>query len=466
MENIDQIVLAKFKATVIKYGLIRKGDSVLIACSGGPDSVSLVHLILRIKAEYNLKIKIIHFQHRLRGRDSERDELFVRRWVKELGEQLLVKQLNVSGYARKTGTGIEQAGRELRYRWLEKISSKGIFNRVALGHTLDDQAETVIGNLLRGTGSLGLAGIPPIRSLTENSKIIRPLLFIKRKEIEKYLKFNELSFRRDKTNIQLIFRRNRIRHRLLPLLEKYNLRIKEHLSHLADISFEENSFWMKKVEKAFPKVITKLNHQTAIDLSKLIRYNRILQVKLLQCFFGEKIDFLHLRAIRDLIEDKKASGAVALPGGWARKEYRFLFFISGKRGINRAVYPLVIPGDNRFPELRITLQSRVDNRPKSFRFKKDKNWAYFDWEKLEKERFFLRFRQPGDRFQPFGVVGSKKLKKFFIDQKIPHQQRDEIPLLVTEQDILWVVGRRSSGKFKVKPDTKKVLEIAVKNQIG
>ncbi len=470
MINIDKLVLVKFKEAITRYNLLKNGDCVLIACSGGPDSVCLTHLFCRIKKEYGLAIKIIHFQHGLRGKKSLKDEQFVRHWVKDLGEQLIVKKIDVYGYARKKKMGIEQAARELRYYWLEKYSQQVGFNRVSLGHSQDDQAETVIGNLIRGTGMLGLAGIPPIRKLGKsNIDLVRPLLSIRRKEIEQYLKFNQLSFRLDETNRQMVFRRNRIRHELLPLLERYNPRIRESMAHLAEILYEENLYWDKKTAAFYPKIVAQYKNQTAIDLSKLLQYNNLFQMKLLQCFLSGETGFNQWQAVQRLTADRQGCGEVALPGKQLRKESGFLFFapenLRKKRTI-KTVCQVSIPGTVRYSKLGIIIRFRIFSRPERFCYHRDKNYAYFDWAKLKEKKIHLRFRRAGDWFYPFGMKGRKKVKDFFIDLKLPQEQRNEIPILAAADDILWVVGYRSSEKFKVTAESKQILEAVVKYKAG
>ncbi|MFH1259737.1 MAG: tRNA lysidine(34) synthetase TilS [Elusimicrobiota bacterium] len=466
MNNLEQSVLTKFKETITRYRMLKKGDCVLIGCSGGPDSVCLTHLFWRIKKEYGLRLKIIHFQHGLRGKNSLQDEEFVRRWVKELGEQLVVKKIDVYGYARKNKMGIEQAARELRYQWMETYARRFGFQRVSLGHNLGDQAETVMGNLIRGTGTLGLAGIPPIRKLGNSDvELIRPLLYLRRKEIERYLKISQLSFRFDETNRHTVFRRNRIRRELLPLLAEYNPRIRESLSHLAGILYEENLYWDKRIAALYPKIAARYKNQTAIDLSKLLRYNSFLQTKLLQRFLPGETGFTHWQAVQRLIARREGSGEVALPGKRLRKEYRFLFFAPDnlrKKIASKAVFPVKIPGTIRCSEPGIVLKSRIFRRSKKFRYQRDKNQAYFDWAKLARKKIYLRFRRKGDWFYPFGMKGRKKLKDFFIDLKLPREQRNKIPILATAGDILWVAGYRSSEKFKVTAETKQILEMVVK----
>lgn len=214
-------------------GLIRPGDRILAAVSGGPDSVCLAHFLHRLSRRRNIHVRLMHLRHGLRGKEADRDARCVESLGKKLGLPVVSRALPVSGFARRSRRGIEAAGRALRYRALLREARKQGCRKVATGHQMDDQAETLILNLLRGTRAKGLAGIPAIRPLGKGVRVIRPLLALSREEVLEYLSYHRLSYRLDKTNRSLRFTRNWVRRRVLPLLETKNPRIREHLAAVA-----------------------------------------------------------------------------------------------------------------------------------------------------------------------------------------------------------------------------------------
>lgn len=215
--------------------LVQAGDNILIAVSGGPDSVCLAHHLSRLAGKRRLRLKLVHFHHGLRGREAERDAESVRRLAQRLGLPFIQRRLNVERAAKEEGRSLEDAGRALRYRELARLAVSGGFDKVATGHQLDDQAETVLLHLLRGTKANGLGGIPPKRPLkgAPGVAVVRPLLALSRKEVLDYLRAHQLPYRSDKSNRSQMFTRNWIRSRVVPLLAKKNPRIQEHLSALA-----------------------------------------------------------------------------------------------------------------------------------------------------------------------------------------------------------------------------------------
>lgn len=324
------MVLEKVQNTIKRYNLIEKRDSVLIAISGGADSVCLTYILWQLKKKYGLELRLIHFRHGLRSKKREdKEEKLIKNLAKGLRLPLTVRKINVSEYAKKNKLSIEEAGRNLRYRYLIDYAIKNDFDKIATGHSLDDQAETVLFNLLRGSGLPGLRGIPIIRQ-QKGIGIVRPLLGISRKEILKYLEGNNLPFSVDETNISFSYTRNRIRHELLPLLEKYNPRVKEHLAHLAEIVREEEIKQEEKVKKIIPRLITRKGEKIILDLKKFLCYNEISQDRIIDYLlesWGRK-SFVHFTSLKELIAERKTGKSIDLGRGWRaeKKDDKIYFF--------------------------------------------------------------------------------------------------------------------------------------------
>ena len=312
------MMLEKVQKTIRRHNLLKKGDSVLIAISGGADSVCLTYILWQLKKKYGLDIRLIHFRHGLRSKKREdKEEKLIRNLAKGFGLPLRVKKINVSEYAKKNKLTVEEAGRNLRYQSLIDSAIKNNFDKIATGHNLDDQAETVLFNLLRGSGLPGLRGIPVIRQ-EKGVGIIRPLLGISRKEILQYAEERNLPFSVDETNISFSYTRNRIRYELLPLLEKYNPRIKEHLAHLAEIVREEEVKKEEKVKKIIPRLIIHRGKKIILDLKKFLCYNEISQDRIIDYLlesWGRK-SFVHFTALKELITEKKTGKSIDLGRGW------------------------------------------------------------------------------------------------------------------------------------------------------
>jgi tRNA(Ile)-lysidine synthase len=242
------MLLSKVRRAITRHGLLEQGDKVLVACSGGADSTALLTALLELSGEYKLRLAVAHFNHGLR-RAANEDERFVVRLAHELGLPVYVRREDIRAFAAKHGRNIEEAGRERRYKFLRETARRVGACRIATGHTLADQAETVLMRILRGTGPTGLGGIAPLI----DGWIIRPLIEVERREVEAYLRVRKIRHREDESNRNLLLKRNRVRHRLIPYIERtFEPRIVEHLGTLAEICREEEHVWdgLVKAEEA------------------------------------------------------------------------------------------------------------------------------------------------------------------------------------------------------------------------
>ncbi|MCK4802209.1 tRNA lysidine(34) synthetase TilS [bacterium] len=455
------MVFPKVKKIIERYNMFSPGDRVLVGVSGGPDSVCLLHILNRCRKEMALSLHIVHINHGIRKRESKREEKFVSHLAGRMSLPITVKSLDVPSYARKKRLTIEEAARDMRYSVFEQLAGKLNAKKIALGHTASDQVETVLMHLLRGSGPQGLSGIPPVRKLGSTA-IVRPLIEVNREEILNYLKKNNLTFCLDSSNRKTEYFRNKVRLKLLPLLRKnYNENIDGALLRLSEILKEENAYWERVVERVLGKVVSWEAEKILIDFKKFLRYNVIVQRRVLYRLFGGIVSLSQIEAIRNLAQKSSQGKRIYLGRRFSvRKEGNLLIFSSSpERRFKKFNYPLRVPGKNEIEGLNLTLNTRiVDFYPVS---EKETNTAYFDVDKINFKKLLLRNRREGDRFRPFGLRGTKKLSDFFIDRKIPRRLRDRVPLLVEGEDILWVVGIRRADKARITEDTKKILEVRV-----
>jgi len=290
----------KFKKSVENNGLVKARDRVLIGVSGGPDSMTLLHLFWRLKKTVPLEILPVYLDHGLR-RQSAREAEMVAAWGKKLGVPALVGKIPVRDFARSRKISLETAGRELRYRMFFYLAKEHRCNKIATGHTSNDNAETVLMWLIRGTGTSGLGGIPMVRAAERGTSIIRPMLDITRDEIMAYIRRQKLAFCTDASNRSADFTRNRIRRQLIPLLKRYNPRIVEHLFGLSRIISTENDFLHRRVQAAIRRSAAIKKNRIAVDLKRFFRYNRVIQPRILKEVMPEKRSAAHIERLREWI---------------------------------------------------------------------------------------------------------------------------------------------------------------------
>ncbi len=452
--------------------MLGKRDKVLVAFSGGPDSSLLLLLLTELKRKYSISLCAGHINHILRGKESLADEKQAQKLCKELKVPCKIARKNVKKL-KKRGESIEEAARRIRYEALEEIARGFGANKIALGHNINDQIETILFRIIRGTGEDGLGGIPPVRSLNPDIKIIRPLIEIGRREIEEYLKSKNIKPRVDSSNFDMKFSRNRIRHELIPYLEKYNPQIKDSLLRISQISRENSEYIGQDTRKILKCISAHLPDAIKIDLNKLLVYPKFLRNHILReaikKFTGEphNLNYSNLEEIEKIIDSRKANLVLYLPYGVKIiKEYGSLFIRKGKTTIspNRDSYYYVFEGQGEFniPEIKkiihIDCLSKKDKSSLKF---DDSSQIYLDADKI-KFPLILRTRKGGDRFYPFGMKKEKKLKDFFIDEKIPLKERDRIPILVTKAGkILWIVGYRRSNLGVITKETSQIIRITL-----
>ncbi len=461
-------ILRKFENAIIRFNMLKKGDLVIVACSGGPDSVALLYLLNHVRKKYDLKLAVAHINHKLRGKESEEDERFVKRLARDLGLDFYAKSFEVGSIAKKKKLSIEEAAREVRYDYLNSLARRIKADRIALGHNADDQAETVLMRLIRGAGGLGLSGMPVVKG-----KLIRPLLEVKRKDIEKFLRDEEFGFRIDSTNLRKDYLRNRIRLEFLPYLRrKYNPKIVDILNRTASILSAQEDYLKNQTLKEFKRVAKEEKEKISLDLDKLFSYDIFLQREMLRLAIDRlqggifKTGFSQVERILSLAQKRKAGTRVFL-------NIDLLAEVSAK-GLNlykvkeaKKDQFIAFPGITESERFGIRLDSEIINR-KNLRekpYSKDEMTVFLDWDKL-KPPFILRNPQRGDRFKPLGMKGTKSLKDLLTDLKVPRYERERTLVLTSKNRIAWVLGHRIADQFKVQKKTRQVLKIKALSNIS
>jgi tRNA(Ile)-lysidine synthase len=439
--------------TVGKYGMLARGDGVLAAVSGGPDSVALLHALCSLKNHFALRLEVAHAEHGIRGAESRADARFVAALADRLGIPFHLKELALGGNGN-----LEAAAREERYSFLTDTARTRGLEKIATGHTLDDQAETVLMRLFRGSGRSGIGAIAPV-SRRGAATVIRPLIESSRAEIEAYLAEAGLEYRIDRTNSDPALLRNWLRLDMLPRLkEKIDPAVAARLARLAEIVRGEDEVLNRLArERMLVDEANELLREPLLAEPEAMR-RRIVRLWLEQVRGSlKRVGFDHVEAILDLIAAGPPQGRVAIPGGVeVVRRYEKLAIEGKSRGPAVSYCYTVAPGDSLdIPEAEMTISTAVQP---STALPETPFDAVFDMTALPDKLTVRNFR-PGDRFQPLGLAGHKKLKELFIDKKVPAEARRTVPLLLAGNEILWIAGYGRSRLAAVTPATRRVLAV-------
>src|SRR3990172_2243910 len=468
-------LIQKVRGTFARYHMLKQGDTVLVGVSAGPDSVCLLYLLKELQQEYSLSLHIAHLHHGFRGSEADEDVRFVRAIGKCLGIPVYAEHADIPAYLKKTGLSKQAGARKVRYEFFSKAAEETGAGRIALGHTADDQVETLLMRLLKGAGPHGLSGIPPVRD-----KIIRPLIELTREEVIGFLSEKGIRYRIDSSNLSKVYLRNKIRLDLLPYLAKeYNPNIMDTLMRNLTILRDEDTFLDESIQRLYPEmIISRTEESIVLDAARLASLVPPVQRRILrhavESIAGEEAGALSFRHIEDSLAllEKDKTGEVHLPHDLrVRREGETLGVFLRPRTIHTPpyTYDIAIPGDTPIPEAGMTISAVIldgpsyDKGDKGFEGK-DRYRAYFDMDKFSLP-LVVRSRRAGDHFYPRGMGGKrKKIKEYFIDLKILRKDREIIPVLASAEDILWIVGHRTDERFKVTPAAEKILQVtAFKN---
>ena len=475
-------MLRRFGEEVRRHRLIQPGQVVVVAVSGGADSVALLHLFdeLRKAPEWPLRLVVAHLNHGLRGVESDADAQFVSQIAHKLGVDCVVACRDVAAIASANGLGIEEASRNERYAFFERVCLQHKATVVAVAHHADDQAETVLHRVLRGTGLRGLAGMAICRPLSRQStiKLIRPLLHVTRSALLDYLASRDIPFREDQSNADYELMRNRIRHVVLPLLEQQvNPQARRALLQLAEQArWFEHSFH-KTVLRTFDSVlIFRTDNSVVFNAISLARKSRLLQTGVVREAYarlgaGEaELGFNHLVAVATLLDDPASGKAIQLPCDVvAEKRYEHLILARvAPATISSEIEQtlLRVPGRTVVPSRSIEIWSERSSIRESAQpiLRDSGRWAdeYLNWDAI-RPPLMVRARRPGDRFFPLGSPGSKKVSDYLTDAKIPPAERQDVVLVSDQLGIIWVVGQRIDDRVKLTGETQHVLHLAARD---
>jgi tRNA(Ile)-lysidine synthase len=454
-----------------QHHLVSGGEKLLVAVSGGPDSVCLLHILVKLQEELKTKLHVAHLNHQLRGAESEADADYVSDLARQCGIPATIERRDVKGYQKQQRLSLEEAAREVRYRFLTEVARAIGAERVAVGHTMDDHIETILMHLIRGTGTRGLRGLQPYtewKSERGNLIVIRPLLEVSHQQTEDHCHHYRLAPRLDASNLSLSPLRNRIRHQLLPLLQSYNPRIAEALLRTASIASDDIDFVDRETSRLEDRIAQQEGKTVILDRKRFDRLPSTLKRYLLRAavekLLGSAKD-IEMRHIEEMIAalTKPAGKRLSLPGGLIFSlGYDQYQLVSGLADLVtlpslEGEVQLNIPGQTLLPGWRIEA-SIVDQKQMT---EKDDFTAYSDLGKTG-NKLLVRPRRRGDRFQPLGLSQPKKVGEFMIDAKIPQAWRDKIPIVCSPEQIVWVVGWRIDDRVKITDNTEQVLRLEFK----
>ncbi|NLY43777.1 MAG: tRNA lysidine(34) synthetase TilS [Clostridiaceae bacterium] len=456
-------VIDTVRNTILKYNMFEKGDGVVVGVSGGPDSVCLLHVLHRLAHEFSLRLYAAHVNHCLRGDEAYRDADYVREFCSTLSIPLFIKEVDIRLISKQKSISEEVAGRKERYKFFFEVAQRVNASKIAVAHNRDDQAETLLMRLLRGTGLEGLAGIPPVRE----DGVVRPLLETEREQVEQYCSDNHLNPRIDHTNQQSIYTRNKIRLELIPYLKReYNPSFIKTAAQTADLLREDISFMNSYVENIMKGQVKVKGGEVSIPVDFLLSQHTAIQRRVLRkavfLLKGDivNIEYKHIESILQMIREKGTGKMLDLPAGLRICQAYGYIYLFSKNNMESTPfnYPLIINGETYIRELGMKVVTWVVEKEELKKIKLDRFTKAFDYNVINKE-IYIRNRVAGDRFSPYGMKGTKKLKDFFIDMKIPITERDKIPLVTAGEEIIWVVGYRTGNGYRITDATTRVLII-------
>ena len=441
--------------------LIDKDDKVLVALSGGADSVFLLSFLIKFKKRFRIEVAAFHLNHKLRGKTAKEDEKFCIDICSKNKIELVNVARDVKTYAKRMKVSIEEAGREIRYTELHKAAAKTGSTKIATAHNASDNVETIMLNFIKGAGIRGLTGIPIRRN-----NIIRPILCLSSDEIRKYLKANKVPFRVDESNRNSDYERNFLRNEIIPKLkQKLNPRLEEKVSNTSKIISEIDSFIQKQLEKISIQAVKFDGNTLRINSNAVLKFD----VSLLSIFLksvieknlGIELASENIFALVDLLYSQSGKSIQLKDNITASKERNELIIGRKSSALMQKAIRKIKAGQTLKVDGKIISISKVSR--KMFKFTQDKSVEFVSGDTL-KDSFEIRKWKAGDKFQPIGMKGTKKISDFLSDEKISSLEKKERLVLTNSGRIVWVIGLRIDERFKVTTETKKILKLTIANK--
>lgn len=454
MKATEQKVLRFIKDN----NLISDGDKILIALSGGPDSVFLLHFLNKFKRKFKIELGAVHINHLLRGDNSDRDELFCKTICDELSFPFYSFQANVKSFAKQNGYSLEVAGRKIRYKYFEQIATSKKFSKIATAHNADDNAETVLINIIKGTGVKGIAGIP-----IQRNKIIRPILCLTKYEILEYLNKNKFEYRIDESNLSNDYERNYLRNDIIPLIQKrINPSFTETLLN-SSINFQRlNLFLVKILDELKSKVEISTNKFISLPENLIYNADEFVIHQLIKNLVDE--NFKVQAGSNDLkkilsLKNKQTGKSEELSNNLLVLKDHDRIIITQNKSVQKSFAKQIQIGETiQINKKSLTIEEIPKNKIK---MEKNRNIEFISADKI-KGSLLVRNWKSGDKFYPIGMSGTKKLSDYLNDVKISSVEKKNQLVLLSGNKIIWVIGQRLDERFKITPKTKRVLKLCLK----
>lgn len=465
------MLTGRVRRTINHYKMLQRNDRVAVAVSGGPDSVALLRVLDSLKEVYGISLFVAHLNHGLRAEEAAADEAFVKSLAQELGLEHISRFVKVQAYADQEGLNLEEAGRIVRYEFLQNAARIKSATKIALGHTLNDQAETVIMRFIRGSGLDGLSSIRPIVTVSDHLQVIRPLIECSRDDVLEFLREGAFNYRMDRSNQDLRFDRNRVRAELIPYLAKhFNPNIVETLARYATLSGEDSALLNDLAKKAADRLLKTKGTDYHLEIGPLLEHPRAIQRRIIRAALKQirgdlrRVRFSQVESILRLMRPGMSGKEVGLPTGLkvVREFSELIFVISSRRDSPAFLYKLPIPGSIEIREACCRFEATIVEKPcGSSESEESARCAAFDPGVLANP-LIIRNRLPGDRY-PINDYESKKIKDIMIEGKIPKSLRQKIPLVVSDSKIIWIPGFPVATIYKPKGDTQRYVVIRMKD---
>lgn len=446
--------------TIIKYNMLSSGDTVVVGVSGGADSIALLLTLYELSSDIGFDIVAVHINHSLRGKDADSDQAFVEGFCRNRNIACTTFVYDVCGFAKEKGLTCEEAGRILRYQSFEKVAARYSKAKIATAHHLNDNCETVLHNILRGSGTTGLAGIHPVRGI-----YIRPLIETSRVEIEDYLRSGNIRWCTDLTNNEAIYTRNKIRLELLPYLrDNFNPAIDSAINRLSCLCREDDDFMYQTTAHAFGDCCAANAHDAVVvNKNKFLSLHTAIKRRLLRYILEymniplKDVHMIHIDSCISFIESAQSGSATKISSCNVTIQQSGILFSPHTDECEDYSYAIK-EGQSVF--ISQTGQTLSCTRVVSF-YKSDKNTVFINADNTN-GIFEIRNRKSGDKIRPFGLNGTKKLKDYFIDNKIDSLTRNKIPLIVYNNEVVWISGMCLNENYKVTKQTKNILKFEIK----